>query len=170
MQVTELALVTARHNARIEAYAMPLRHLQLALLLVLAALPCACTYVPRASAEDDARAKRFETRPDACGLYVYREGADGGAIELELTLDGRPIGRTSGGDYLFNWVTPGSHKLASRGDENLQLSFEAAAGELIFVRQEGTLGNWVVASKLVRVTEEEGRRVVAGCVRAAAGF
>jgi len=149
---------------------MRLRLLQPAVLLALAALAGACTYVPRASAEDDARAKRFETRPDSCGLYVYREGQDGGSMELELTLDGRPIGRTSGGDFLFVWISPGSHTLASRGDENLQLSFEAGAGELVFVRQEGALGNWVIASKLVRVDENEGRRAVAGCVRAASGF
>jgi hypothetical protein len=140
------------------------------LLLALAALAGACTHVPRASMEDDARAKSFETRPEYGGLYVYREGPDGAALELELTLDGRPLGRTSGGDYLFTWVQPGPHTLASRADQDLQLSFEAAAGALVFVRQEGVMGYWTMASKLVRVGEEEGRRAVLGCVRAASGF
>jgi hypothetical protein len=144
--------------------------MRLPVLLLLAALAGACTHVPRASAEDDARAKSFETRPDYCGLYVYREGPDGSAVELELTLDGRPLGRTSGGDFLFTWVQPGPHTLASRADEDLQLSFEAAAGALVFVRQEGVMGYWTLASKLVRVADEEGRRAVLGCVRAASGF
>ncbi len=134
--------------------------------LALAFLASACTHVPLASAEDDARAKSFETRPDLCALYVFREGARGGSLELELVLDGHPFGRTGGGDYLFGWVTPGSHTLESRGDPDMQLDFRAKAGGLLFVRQEGEMGYWTFASKLTLVGEAEGQRAVLACMLA----
>ena len=136
----------------------------------LAALCHSCTYVPRASPEEDARAKTFTTRPDMCGVYVYREGSDGGSTELEVLLDGRVLGRSSGGDFLFTWVQPGSHTLESRSDGDMQISFDAARGGLVFVRQEGTMGYWTIASKFLRVSEEEGKRAVQKCVLVASGF
>ena len=138
--------------------------------LTLALLASSCTYVPRASPEEDARAKTFATRPDLCGVYVYREGSDGGSTELEVLLDGRLLGRSSGGDYLFTWVQPGSHTLESRSDGDMQISFQAAAGGLVFVRHEGTMGYWTIASKFTRIPEEEGRRAVQKCVLVESGF
>ncbi len=138
--------------------------------IVLAVGASACTHVPLASAEDDAQAKTFETRPDMCGLYVYRPGSHGGAMELELLLDGRPFGRTDGGDFLFAWVTPGTHTLASRADEDMQLTVTAKAGSLVFVRQEGEMGYWAFASKLTLVSEAEGKHAVRGSERVQTGL
>ena len=138
--------------------------------LALALVAGACTHIPLASVEDDAAAKSFETRPDMCGLYVFRPGTHGGGMELELLLDGRPFGRTDGGDYIFGWVVPGPHTLASRDDDDMRLSFTAKAGGLVFVRQEGEMGYWVFASKLTLVNEAEGKQAVLGSDRVATGF
>lgn len=138
--------------------------------LALAFGASACTHIPLASVEDDAAAKSFETRPDMCGLYVYRSGSHGGGMELELLLDGHPFGRTDGGDYIFTWVQPGAHSLASRGDDDMQLNFSAKAGSLVFVRQEGEMGYWAFASKLTLVGEAEGKNSVLRCDRVATGF
>ena len=75
-----------------------MQHLALRLLpaIFLGLVSSACTHVPLASTEDDASAKTFETRPGACGLYVFREGSRGGSTELELVLDGCPFGSTGG--------------------------------------------------------------------------
>ena len=138
--------------------------------LALALVASACTHVPLASVEEDAAAKTFETRPDLCGLYVFRSGTHGGGMELELLLDGHPFGRTDGGDYIFAWVQPGPHSLASRGDDDMQLNLTAKAGTLVFVRQEGEMGYWAFASKLTRVNEDEGKASVLRCERVATGF
>ena len=103
-------------------------------------------------------------------MYVYREGSLGGSTELELTLDGYPIGRTGGGDYLFTWLRPGPHTLASRTDEDMSLSFQAKAGSLVFIRQEGEMGYWTFASRLTLVGAEEGQRAVLGCLRVQTGY
>jgi len=140
------------------------------LALALAFGTSACTHIPLASVEDDALAKSFETRPDMCGLYVYRPGSHGGGLELELLLDGRPFGRTDGGDYIFAWVQAGTHSLASRGDDDMQLNFSAKPGTLVFVRQEGEMGYWAFASKLTLVNEDEGKSSVLRCERVATGL
>ena len=138
--------------------------------IVLAVLASACTHIPLASPEEDAQAKSFETRPDWCGLYVYRPGTHGGGMELELLLDGHPFGRTDGGDYIFTWVQPGKHVLASREDDDMQLQFTAKADALLFIRQEGEMGYWAFASKLTLVGEDEGRQNVLKSDRVPAGF
>jgi len=138
--------------------------------LVLGLCASSCTHVPLASAEEDASAKTFETRPEWCGMYVFREGSLGGSTELELTLDGYLIGATAGGDYLFTWLRPGKHTLASRTDEDMALSFQAKAGGLVFIRQEGEMGYWTFASRLTLVSAEEGQRAVLGCLRVQTGY
>jgi hypothetical protein len=138
--------------------------------LALACVASACMHIPLASVEEDAAAKSFETRPDLCGVYVFRPGSHGGGMELELLLDGHPFGRTDGGDYIFAWVHPGTHSLASRGDDDMRLNFSANAGTLVFVRQEGEMGYWAFASKLTLVGEDEGKSSVMRCERVATGF
>ena len=135
-----------------------MKHIAPALLLLC--VSSACSHIPLASIEEDAAAKTFETRPDMCGLYVYRPGTHGGGLELELLLDGHPFGETDGGDFLFSWVTPGKHSLESRGDDDMRLAFTAGAGTLVFVRQEGEMGYWAFASKMTLVNEDEGKREV----------
>jgi hypothetical protein len=144
--------------------------LRLVSTLALTCCASSCTHVPLASAEEDASAKTFETRPEWCGMYVFREGSLGGSTELELTLDGYPIGSTAGGDYLFTWLKPGSHTLASRTDEDMSLSFQAKADSHVFIRQEGEMGYWTFASRLTLVSADEGQRAVRGCVRVQTGY
>jgi hypothetical protein len=133
------------------------------LALALACGASSCVVVPKASAEADAQAKSFETRPDMCGLYVYRTETLGNTVELELELDYVEFGATGSKNFLFAWLEPGRHTLASRTEQDSPLAIEAKAGTLVFVRQAARMGYWSAASKLQVVSEAEGRKGVLEC-------
>src|SRR5690242_12766992 len=104
--------------------------LRLAAALALALGASACLDIPKASVEEDARAKTFETRPDKCGLYVFRNGSGASNVALPLELDGGELGATGPQTYLFAWVAPGKHTVSSHTDENVRVKFVAQAGTL----------------------------------------
>lgn len=135
-------------------------------LLPALALVCgasSCVNVPKASSEDDARAKTFATRPGMCGLYVYRNESIGSTVELELELDGLEFGSTGSRNYLFTWLRPGKHTLAPHTDPDAELVIDAKAGTLVYVWQETRLGYWSADSKLEIVSEAVGQQGVREC-------
>ncbi len=106
------------------------------LAILLALVVSSCASVPRASVEADKKAKTFETLPEKCGLYVYRNESLGGAVSMQVMLDGKSLGATGAQTYLFAWIEPGEHKLLSKAEHDSQLTLDARAGELLFVWQE----------------------------------
>ena len=145
---------------------MKLLGLRLATAFALACGASACLDIPKASVEDDARAKTFETRPDKCGLYVFRNGSGASNVELALELDGGELGSTGPQTFLFTWVQPGKHTVSSQTDEEVRVKFVAKAGTLVYVRQESEMGYLHFESKLQLVSEAEGQNGVRQCALA----
>jgi hypothetical protein len=142
---------------------MKLPGLRLVSVLALALGASACLDVPKASVEDDARAKMFGTRSDQCGLYVYRNESSAGNVALPLDIDGVELGATGPHTYLFTWLTSGKHTLSSHTDENVRVQIVAKPGTLIYVRQESEMGFLHFDSKLQLVNEAEGQDGVRKC-------
>lgn len=132
-------------------------------LLPLALLASSCHSIPKADPKDDAQAKTFETRPDACGLYVYRNASFFSASGLELELDGDSLGPTGAGKFRLVWLEPGKHELISRSEEDSELEIEAKPGALLYVWQEVKYGTWTVSSVLHLVPEAQGQQAVRAC-------
>lgn len=99
----------------------------------------------------------------AASLYVYRSEELGAGDLMEVALDSKTLGRTGAKTYLHAEISPGTHKLVSKAENEEVLEFEAMAGKLYFARQEVRLGIFGSRSKLYIVSGEEGRRGVLEC-------
>lgn len=117
-----------------------------------------CASTPRASADLDARAKRFEAPPEGLSrLYIYRNELLGTLAGLDLTVDGRPAGTTKGKTYVIADVPPGPHVVVSEGENTSSLNVSTQAGQSVFIWQEVKMGAFRARSQLALVTPEQGR-------------
>ena len=123
----------------------------------------ACATVPMASAEKDAKAKTFITQPDKANIYVYRNELFGAAVKLDLSLDGKPLGKTVAMSYFAVEVEPGKHTLISTAENISTLEVESKAGNSDFIRQEVKMGIWLPRSELQIVDAQVGRKSVLEC-------
>ena len=119
-----------------------------------------CASVPMGDAGQDAALKAFRIAPDRAGIYVYRNESMGGAIKMDVTIDGVDIGQTAAKTYLFNEVAPGRHTVASKAENTDTLEVDARPGTLTYIWQEVKMGVLYARTKLHVVDEAQGRKGV----------
>ena len=137
---------------------MGMRSFWLLAALAASLLAGGCASTPRASADLDARAKRFEAPPDGLSrLYIYRNELLGMLAGLDLSVDGRPAGTTKGKTYVIADVPAGPHVVVSEGEDTSSLNVNTQAGQSVFVWQEVKMGAFRARSRLALVTPEQGR-------------
>nr|WP_240037870.1 DUF2846 domain-containing protein [Aeromonas sobria] len=128
--------------------------------LLSAALLSGCASVPMADATADAQAKQFVASKDAANLYIYRNETFGAAIKMPLLVDGSAVGDTVAHSYILKQVTPGSHTITSKSENDATLTLSTEAGKNYYVWQEVKMGLLMARSKLSQVSEEEGKQGV----------
>jgi hypothetical protein len=124
-------------------------------------LPVAAV-VSRASPEEDALAKTYQTNPSKAGIYIYRNDRNM-AYKAPVLLDNVWVGDTVSKTYIFRQVNPGTHVITS-GTETLSL--DVKAGNNYFVWQElkgGSPFAFPRGSQLHLVDEATGKVGVAEC-------
>ena len=119
-----------------------------------------CASVPMGDAAKDADLKSFTARPGMAGLYIYRNENFGGAIRMDVEVDGKPIGQTAAKTYFYKEVAPGKHTVTSKSENTDTLEVETVAGKLYYIWQEVKMGLLYARTKLSLVSEEEGRKGV----------
>lgn len=119
-----------------------------------------CASVPMGDAAKDAELKSFTARPGMAGLYIYRNENFGGAIRMDVEVDGKPIGQTAAKTYFYKEVAPGKHTVTSKSENTDTLEVETVAGKLYYIWQEVKMGLLYARTKLSLVSEEEGRKGV----------
>ncbi len=139
------------------------QHLWLGAFLVAASVMSGCASVPMASDEKDVAAKTFRVQPGKSNIYVYRNESMGGAVKMEVDLDGKQVGTTAAKTYLLLTVNPGKHTLVSHAEGNSTLAVDAQAGKNHFVWQEVKMGVLYAGSKLQPVDELTGKAGVGEC-------
>lgn len=72
---------------------------------------------------------------DEAAIYVIRSERVGGAIPIEVLIDGKHVGATVARSYLRAVVAPGVHVLESRGDIRSTLEVDAKPGTITYVSQ-----------------------------------
>ncbi len=122
-----------------------------------------CASVPMASDQKDAEAKTFRVQPGKSNIYVYRNESMGGAVKMEVNLDGKQVGITAANTYLLLTVNPGKHTLVSHAEGNNSLVVETQPGKNHFVWQEVKMGVLYAGSKLQFVDEQTGKIGVGEC-------
>ncbi len=133
---------------------------KIALSLAICASLVGCASVPLADAQQDAKAKSFQVAPDKAGIYVYRNESMGGAVKMDVSVDGENIGQTAANTYLYKEVTPGKHTVTSVAENTDTLEVEVKPGTLAFIWQEVKMGVLSARSKLQRMAEPEGKKGV----------
>jgi hypothetical protein len=138
---------------------------QLLLVALLAAtsIISGCASVPMASDQKDAEAKAFRVQPGKSNIYVYRNESMGGAVKMEVDVDGKQAGTTAAKTYLVVSVNPGQHTLVSHAEGNNSLVVDTQSGKNHFVWQEVKMGVLYAGSKLQLVDEQTGKAGVGEC-------
>lgn len=132
-------------------------------LVVAAAFITGCTSVPMADVTRDAKAKTFSVSADKANVYVYRNEAMGGAVKMDVALNGKPLGQSAAKTYFAIEVPPGKHTLVSKAENDSTLDLVAEAGKNYFVWQEVKMGVLYARNQLQLVDESTGKAGVAEC-------
>lgn len=122
-----------------------------------------CTSVPMASVEHDTQAKTFAVKQDKANIYLYRNESMGGAVKMDVLLDGKPVGQTAAKTYMKLEVTPGQHTLTSKAENDDVLNVNTEAGKNYFVWQEVKMGILYARSLLHLTDEQTGKAGVLDC-------
>ena len=139
------------------------KQLLLGAFLVATSVMAGCVSVPMATPEQDASAKTFRVQPGKSNIYVYRNESMGGAVKMEVDLDGKQVGTTAAKTYLLLTVNPGKHTLVSHAEGNSNLVVDTQPGKNHFVWQEVKMGALFAGSKLQPVDEQTGKAGVGEC-------
>ncbi len=122
-----------------------------------------CATVPMASKAQDTEAKQFIVPEGKSSIYVYRNEFLGGAVAMEIDLDGSQVAITRANNYVRLIVEPGKHTITSHAENEHSVDVNAEKGKNHFVWQEAKMGIMMARTKLNLVDEEEGRQGVNEC-------
>ena len=125
--------------------------------LLSAALLSGCASVPMADATADAQAKQFVAPKDAANLYIYRNETFGAAVKMPLLVDGVAVGDTVAHTYILKQVTPGSHTITSKSENDATLTLSTEAGKNYYGWQGVTMGLLMGRAQLRQGSGEEGK-------------
>ena len=95
---------------------------------------CANT-TPAAESSGGAAPHSFHVAPDEAGLYIIRSERVGGAIPIEVLINGQRLGATVARSYLYAVVKPGIHTVDSLGDIRNTLQVELKPGTITYLSQ-----------------------------------
>jgi hypothetical protein len=129
------------------------------MVLLLASL-AGCASVPMGDPKQDAAYKTFRISPDKAGIYVFRNESIGGAVKMDVLIDGRNIGETAAKTYMFTEVAPGKHTVSSKAENTDTLEVDVKPGTLAYIWQEVKMGLMFARTKLHLVSEQEGKKGV----------
>jgi hypothetical protein len=121
-----------------------------------------CASTPQATAERDAEAKQFISRPDAATIYVYRDDFSVENYDMQdttLYVNDRVIGATLPKTFFRFDVRAGEHLLRGYGYDQGRLKVVVQSGEIAFIRLNVANGN----SRFTRVSPEIGKREIVRC-------
>lgn len=135
-----------------------LRRIVAASLVAMATVGCAS--VPMGDPKRDAELKMFSPKPDAVGLYVYRNESFGAAIRMDVEIDGKLVGQSAAKTYFYKEVPAGKHTITSKSENTETIEVDTIAGKLYYIWQEVKLGLLFARTKLTLVSEEDGRKGV----------
>lgn len=99
--------------------------------------------VSRATAGEEAEAKRCAPVAGQATVYVFRDAFIGKVAGLDVLLDGAPVGQTRGKTFYRLQLPPGEHLVISRNprdNSRHEQRVRAEAGSLLFLEQQVRFG------------------------------
>jgi len=116
-----------------------------------------CASVQMGDPAKNAELKNFTPKADVASVYIYRNENMGGAVPMEVAVDGKPLGTTGAKTYLYTEVTPGTHVITSKAENTSELSIDTSAGKVYYVWEEVKMGIMYARNKLSLVDETTGQ-------------
>lgn len=133
---------------------------KIALAAAIAVAVSGCASVPMGDPTQDAALKTFQPAPGQAGIYVYRNEMIGGAVKMDVLVDGGHIGETAPKTYIYKEVAPGRHSVASKAENTDTLELDLQPGALAYIWQEVKMGVLFARTKLHLMDEQEGKKGV----------
>ena len=129
----------------------PLRNLLLAVALLAG---CQLPLTP-----EDLEARKFEAVPGKAVIYLFRTSLDHSSRPGQISL-GDIVLKTYPGTF-FHWVVePGARRIEGFGPDAGNITVQAEAGRIYYVRQQTTPFSRMPISHFFLVNENEGRAEV----------
>jgi hypothetical protein len=119
-----------------------------------------CASVSMGDPKQDAALKEFKVAPGKAAIYVYRNESMGGAVKMDVKVDGVPMGQTAAKTYLYQEVAPGKHTVTSSAENTDTIEVDVKPGTLAYIWQEVKMGVMYARTKLHLMPEQEGRKGV----------
>lgn len=121
-----------------------------------------CAGGPKAPKEQDQLAKEFRVPSDnTSNLYIYRNEMFGGAIDMDVLIDGNIIATTGPKTYILANLPAGKYKIEGLGGEGASiLTVNLLPNSLKFIWQEVKMGVWMARNKLQEVSDYIGKKGV----------
>jgi len=96
-------------------------------------------------------------------VYIVRPSSVGFAVKFKVSIDGKEIGFTRGGNYLEAELDPGNHEIISSAENSETLTLTAAPGQIYFLEQKPTMGALKARNKLIQLDSEKGKDALSKC-------
>jgi hypothetical protein len=97
-------------------------------------------------------------------VYVVRPSSFGEGFRFNVFIDNQDPksegGYTFGRQYIYFDLTPGEHKILSKADYWAETNVSAKAGDIIFIKQDPSMGAVTFNNKLVNLQADEGKYYV----------
>lgn len=99
--------------------------------------------------------------PGKAMVYVVRPSSLGGMVRFNVFLDDQEaqseMGYTRSSQYVYFSVTPGEHRIYSKAENWAEMNVSANAGDIIFIKQDPSMGVIMARNNLFKVDDVQGK-------------
>ena len=97
-------------------------------------------------------------------VYVVRPSSMGTLIRFNVFVDNEEaeseVGYTRGAQYIYFSVGPGSRKIMSKAENWSEVSFDVKAGDVVYLRQDVSMGLIMARNTISRMDDVTGKYYV----------
>ena len=133
----------------------------IAVLALLFVSSCATVNLEQMQSEIQGYSLPFKPKKDNAVVYVVRPSHLGTLIKFNVFLDDKEsaseMGYTLGNQYVYFSVTPGHHKILSKAENWAEVEIEAQSGDVIFIKQNASMGFIMARNSLKILSDTEGK-------------
>lgn len=133
------------------------------LIAALAALTgCASLPSPEVMKAETATYQLPKTpEPGKAIVYVVRPSGLGGLVRFNVFVDDQEapseVGYTRSSQYIYFNLAPGEHKIYSKAENWAELQVKAAAGDIIYIQQEPSMGLIMARNNIFKLDDYQGK-------------
>lgn len=142
---------------------MKMRSLFTSAIVTVVTVLAGCGSLPLAKPETDTLAKLMKPVPDKAVIYLIRNEPHSAPWPIQVTLDGKEMGKT-GAETYFRWtIEPGEHTIISHTENPAGLVINTEPGRIYYVWQDIRMGFFQPRSNLKLVDRTTAALALRSC-------